>query len=236
MGSTGPSIFSLHGIKYHVRKFCPWLVPVHRWFFALRNGNRPVEAVFTDIYRKKWWGSAETVSGVGSLLVSTRTLRRELPLLFKKYSVTSVLDIPCGDFNWMKEVDLAAIAYTGADIVEELIKDNNARYPGIRFVQLDIIKDPLPSVDLILCKDLMIHLSTDAIFSVIKNLKASGATYLLATTSVDPAVSNTDIPSGYFRKINLRNAPFNFPAPLEVIAEDDEALGSACALWRISDL
>jgi hypothetical protein len=36
-----------------------------------------------------------------------------------------MLDAPCGDFNWMKEVDLSAVHYTGGDIVEPLVNSNH---------------------------------------------------------------------------------------------------------------
>ena len=55
--------------------------------------------------------------------------------------ITSVLDIPCGDFNWMQKVDLSNIEYIGADIVEELIKKNIEIYEGknnLRFKVLNL--------------------------------------------------------------------------------------------------
>ena len=43
-----------------------------------------------------------------------------------------MLDIPCGDFYWMKEVDLKDIEYIGADIVDELIKKNNDKFKAVK--------------------------------------------------------------------------------------------------------
>jgi hypothetical protein len=38
-----------------------------------------------------------------------------------------LLDIPCGDFNWMKLLNLG-VDYIGADIVGELIAENRRRF------------------------------------------------------------------------------------------------------------
>jgi hypothetical protein len=65
----------------------------------------------------------ESVSGHGSTIDATEGIRRELPKLFAKFHVKSLLDIPCGDCNWIKgwiwpSFDL----YLGADIVDELVE------------------------------------------------------------------------------------------------------------------
>ncbi|CAE6935807.1 hypothetical protein [Paraburkholderia domus] len=73
--------------------------------------------VFRDIYLGKKWHSAESVSGWGSEQGNTERFVRELPDLASRYNVTSVLDVPCGDFNWMRHVDLGDIDYIGADFV-----------------------------------------------------------------------------------------------------------------------
>ena len=40
----------------------------------------------------------------------------------------SLLDAPCGDFNWMRHVPLGGVSYTGADVVPELIARNRRDY------------------------------------------------------------------------------------------------------------
>ena len=56
-----------------------------------------------------------------------KTLRNELPNLLQEFKVESMLDIPCGDFYWLKEVNLDFLTYTCADIVEHIIQENNIR-------------------------------------------------------------------------------------------------------------
>ncbi len=196
---------------------------------------------FARIYADNFWGSQESKSGIGSSLHVTRHLRRELPLLLRKYGVSSILDIPCGDFNWMREVDLEGISYLGADLVDEIVRDNINRYPGKRFATLDITSSPLPRVDLIFCRDCLFHLSYADIRKAITNCARSGSTYLMVTSNVWRSTVNGDIRTGAWRKLNLENPPFDFPQPLDLIVEGCQEGGGFAAdkcmcLWRLSDI
>ena len=71
--------------------------------------------IFSEYFKENAWGSDESVSGAGSTVQATKWLVRELSDLLRRYSVKSVLDLPCGDFNWMRYVDLSGIDYVGAD-------------------------------------------------------------------------------------------------------------------------
>ena len=76
---------------------------------------------FQRIFEENAWGNRESVSGEGSNLERTKVVRAELPGLLARHGVRSLLDAPCGDFYWMKEVDLAGVDYIGVDIVPEII-------------------------------------------------------------------------------------------------------------------
>jgi len=142
------------------------------------------EDVFTQIYKTRGWRSRESASGPGSTVAITATIRKLIPELVTRYNVQTFLDIPCGDFNWMKEVDLSGIRYIGADLVADLISENERNYPvsNICFTQLDLIRDSLPKADLILTRDCLVHLSFDDCSAALKNIKASNSTWLLTTT------------------------------------------------------
>jgi hypothetical protein len=186
--------------------------------FKIKSGSKA--EVFKRIYKSNFWESKESKSGGGSTIASTTAIRSQLPLVIKKYNISSILDIPCGDYNWMKEVDLP-VFYTGADIVDELISENNERFAKdkVGFVKLDITKDNLPKVDLIFCKDLFQHLSYEDVFSAIDSIKKSKSKYLL-TTSYDLTIRNYDIISGDYRALNLMKKPFCFNEPLLEISEN----------------
>jgi SAM-dependent methyltransferase len=173
---------------------------------------------FTEIYEKNLWASPESVSGGGSEMQNTKVIRNELPVLIQKFGIESILDIPCGDWNWMKSVDLCGASYIGADIVEPLIGLNKANHQNVDFRVLDITKDELPKVDLIFTRDCLGHLSNDNVLRAIRNCKESGAKYLLAT-SFTKFNHNNDITDGGWKCINLMIDPF-FLNPIYLINED----------------
>lgn len=190
--------------------------------------------VFQKIYQMNYWENDESVSGHGSDLASTQTIRKILPDVFKKFHVKSVLDIPCGDFHWFKEMKLD-IYYIGADIVPELIADNfKYNDKNHLFMMLDITEEMLPRADLILCRDLLGHFSNHDVQLALRNIKRSGAKYLLATTF--PTRENPgDIKTGEWRPINLGwvwglgNPELLINEQCGVPGYEDKALG----LWEL---
>ena len=74
------------------------------------------KAAFTTIYRQNVWGSRESVSGNGSTLASTEVFRAEFAALLTTLGIRSILDAPCGDFNWMRLVPLPPAHATPAPI------------------------------------------------------------------------------------------------------------------------
>ena len=196
------------------------------------------EQVFKDIYQNNRWEGTASISGTGSGLDRTGVIARELPPLLRELGVRTMLDIPCGDFNWMKNVDLTGISYTGADIVQELIRADSARYGGwAQFRCLDLVSDPLPLHDLVFCRDCLVHLSYVEIFRALRNVCASGATYLL-TTTFPCRTENWDIGTGGWRPLNLQRPPLSLPPPLRLINEGCTDGGGAYAdkslgLWHV---
>ena len=194
---------------------------------------------FERISEKGQWGSAEeTISGSGSTLANTENLRSLLPKLIAEIGAKSILDVPCGDFHWMRHVlpECPAVeSYIGMDIVPGIIQRNSNRFkdPRILFSLGDLISGPLPNVDLVINRDSLIHFSFRDIDRTIANLARSGSTYLMTTTHEDVS-ENGDIVTGRWRPINLMMAPFFFPYPTRLIDENEK--GKSLALWRIEDL
>ena len=202
------------------------------------SGRDNSREIFDYYFKHNLFGDADSLSGTGSSLEATQTIRNELPNIFQRLNIKSLLDIPCGDFYWAKEIDWIDIEYTGADVVAGIIDQNNQSYKTShrRFIELDILEDALPQNDLILCRDLFIHFSNEQILNAIDNIKKSGARYLLTTHYTK--VSNKNIKLGSFRPINLKIAPFFFPPPEQEIADDDyvRLWGRTLSLWKIEDL
>jgi hypothetical protein len=201
-----------------------------------------LEQTFTSIFGKNLVQAGESVSGPGSCLAQTAEIRQRLPLLISDLRVRSLLDAPCGDFNWLSHVTLGLDQYIGVDIVSQLVAQNQQRYGGAgrQFLHLDVVAHPLPCVDLILCRDLLVHFNFNEIFKTLRNFKRSQSTYILMTQFSNRAVNN-DIVTGDWRTLNFERHPFNFPSPLiQIIEKCTEAGGSysdkSLALWRLADL
>ena len=84
---------------------------------------------------------------------------------------------------------------------------------------MDITKVRLPTGDLILCRDCLVHFSLSDIHSALNNFKASQSRYLLTTTFTN-LTFNQEIRTGSWRPLNLEIEPFNFPKPILVINEN----------------
>lgn len=233
-------------MKKMIKKLLPsWMLIAYRNRKVKKQKQQQAAAdqVFADIYQNNHWKSAESISGKGSEIRQTEVLIKELSKLLKERQVRSVLDIPCGDLNWMQKVDLENIDYTGADIVEELINTNAEKYKertNFKFRVLNLITDPLPKCEMVIVRDCLVHLSYEEIFKAIENLKSSGSEFLLTTTFPEHHI-NHDILTGKWRPLNLQDKPFNFPTPVMVINEKCTQGGGkykdkSMALWRISDL
>ena len=201
---------------------------------ALRRTS--LATVFSEIYETNAWRDPESVSGRGSTLARTNIITSRLPLLLQELNAKSLLDAACGDFNWMRYVDLGSIEYIGVDIVPALIDRNRQLYQTDQrtFAVHDITRDRLPDADVILCRDCLIHLSCKSIKATISNFKQTSATHLLCTTHTT-ITENIDCPDGSWRNINLLLPPFNFPQPVKSIVEDAE-LGKCIGVWPLKDL
>jgi SAM-dependent methyltransferase len=205
------------------------------------SSSQSQQATFTGIFSTNGWQNAESVSGAGSTRARGADFAPALISLFDAYGITSILDAPCGDFNWMQAI-LAQrdLSYVGVDIVAELIAGNARTYaaPNRRFLCRDMTRADLPAADLILCRDGLVHLSFADARAAIRNFRRSGSRYLLTTTFVRHR-RNRDIATGGWRALNLQAAPFDLPPPLALIDErladpsgeySDKRLG----LWKLA--
>src|SRR3984957_18713709 len=139
-------------------------VLAHQRVGALRESftDLPLAQRFQRIHDTNLWGATASISGLGSELDATAVLRAELPQLFRKLAITSLLDAPCGEARWINHGDLG-VRTVGVDIVPALIESlqASAAVGDIRgeYHLADITRDPLPGCDAILCRDCLVHLS-----------------------------------------------------------------------------
>ncbi|KAL3896352.1 MAG: hypothetical protein SGCHY_004125 [Lobulomycetales sp.] len=190
------------------------------------------QGAFEKIYQTKAWGDGESLSGVGSYVKYTTNVRKMVSHVIRKYGIKSLLDAPCGDFNWQPMIkDLRNINYTGVDIVPYLISRHSRKYLGIdgfRFSHWNMAEDILPKgrFDIIMTRDMIQHNSLEDGLKIIRNIEQSGAKYLL-TNFHDNQVGNTNVPPGGYYPINVMLPPFSFPEPIVYVLEGspDSATG-----------
>jgi hypothetical protein len=196
---------------------------------------------FRRIRETNLWGAEASISGLGSEMDATTVLRAELPRLLKKLGVASLLDAPCGDAGWINHADLD-VRYTGVDIVPSLIEVLQARAAAGEmdgeYRLADITGDSLPRCDAILCRDALVHLSFANIERAVANFRASGATWLIATTFPDWQ-ANQDCEDGDWRALNFEREPFKWGPPVELVNENCTEAGGgwrdkSLGVWRLS--
>lgn len=197
---------------------------------------------FELIYNENYWESDESRSGLGSEIKNTKEVLKALKKIIKEYNIRSIIDIPCGDFNWMSKMDMKKIDYKGYDIVRPVIIDNNKKFKknNINFYNSDITTSRLAKGDLMFVRDCLVHFSFEDITKSIFRIKQSGSKYLMSTSFVN-LEKNIDIYSADWRPINLEKDPFNFPKPIVTINEKCKEMNGIYAdksicLWDINKI
>lgn len=182
-----------------------------------------------DLFKQGWTSDRgdQTVCGWGSEIEHTEDIRQELPIILKEYNVKLFNDAGCGDLNWISTVDLSDIDYMGYDIVPRA----KWNYP-LKCRQMDISDNIMRKADMILCRDVFIHLPNNTVQKILDNFKQS-SDLLLTTTFMDLSSNSDrlDEPSIKYAKINLSIEPFNLGKPLICIKENYP--NKYTCLWRL---
>lgn len=156
-------------------------------------------------------------AGPMATMEASAPFRAWLPAALDLYDIKTMLDVPCGCWNWMQHVDLGDVKYTGWDVEPEIVNRNITRHGGGKktFRQANLLTiDRLPKVDLILCRDFLMHMPDENISLILKKFIASGSKYLL-TSNFPGAVNDfpynpdRDTLKGEARVFDLTADPFN---------------------------
>jgi hypothetical protein len=211
-------------------------------YYSLATSCDPNSSmIFDDIYTTGTWGSRiyeiedtynnaqfpppnrNPASGLGSSLGhATVNALSFLRNTIRNYSITSMIDIPCGDTNWIFdsfETDSLSL-YIGLDISEKIIALNKKRYAhhhnklfqlwdGSRCDMPKYFNNSLPhTVDLIHSRDVIQHLPLVQGKRFLCNVVLSKSLYFITTTF--DSKENRDVKAGDYYENNLRLAPFFF--------------------------
>lgn len=162
------------------------------------------------------------VCGCGSQMDdSTKNLRHNLYSFLKKHGIKSLADIPCGDFWWMRHIDLFDISYFGGDIITPQIEKISKLFPDKNFQRIDLRIDPLPHAHLLFSRDCLFHLSNEDKRKVFDNFLDSKIEFILMSNH--PLSSNNlDIATGDFGHINWQLQPWNFESPIDILYDSNQ--------------
>lgn len=177
------------------------------------------DAAVLERMRKGWRGgeSEGTPCGTGSRKAGTREIRKYLPGLLEKFGVRSVCDAGAGDLYW-KVGPLKGVQYQAFDLVP--------RCTGVQ--KWDITKTALPACDLILCRQVLIHLDPPRVKAALALFRESAPLLLASTYDVE----NVFDPARQFNKTNLSAAPYGLGPPVSGIVDCKGLL----ALWRLNEV
>ena len=205
---------------------------------------------FLYIYSTEYWKGAKesaSVSGVGSNEDSTNIFVNELTSFLVSNKVESIVDAPCGDWKWMSKVNLKNISYTGCDIVPNLIESNNKKFKkhNVNFLVKDLSEDNLPKSDLIIIRDLLVHLDDKDIAKCLRNIKKTNYKYIGITNYPNLRKNKRRMLGDYlrlgdkWRAINFTKEPYNLQEPTYNLSDKNDLTdldkNKYMSIWKNED-
>lgn len=196
------------------------------------NSSDQYKQLFTSIYERQLWngGNANVpLSGPGSSLGCTQTFRSVLESYIQQYEIKSILDLGCGDLTWISTTSVFTsntCKYWGYDVVESILAPARVKYASDSrkvFVTADITNenDAFPVIDLIIVRDVLFHLESQAILRLFRKLRATSFKYIFLTSHPNVEVNTDVFDRWYYRSINLLREPYSLPLPNGSITEHE---------------
>jgi hypothetical protein len=190
------------------------------------------QQLFEKIYEKGAWGYSNDptqpfFSGTGSHKneIVTPYLKAVEDFVGKFEKKPNVVDLGCGDFSIGSKLRHLCDNYIACDIVPALIDFNKMHFDslGVDFRVLDLIKEELPSGDIVFIRQVLQHLSNRQILNAIPRL-CSTYKYLVLTEHLPSNKDfqpNIDILPGkdirlqFNSGIVLTSPPFNMQVKMQ---------------------
>jgi SAM-dependent methyltransferase len=181
---------------------------------GLRNRYRSPEAVFTEIYERGHWGGTpgEFYSGSG-------THDEEIVSAYMS-TISTFVDLGCGDFHVGRRLLPLCSRYVGVDIVAPLVARNESLFGNgtIRFVHADVVEAELPHGDVAILRHVLQHLSNREIGEILRKLPAYRWVLITEHYPTDnPAiVPNRDMVHGGYVRVHENSGVYLSEPPFDV--------------------
>jgi hypothetical protein len=168
-----------------------------------------LKARFEKIYADDKWTYG---SGPGSLESINKPYIEFLESFIQNNKVDKIIDIGCGDFQFMRRVDMGQASYLGFDVATSIVKVNQTKFGNdrLKFCEMPDDFSQIPDCDIFILKDIMIHLDNKYCQKLINCIK-SKSKYAIFVNNCTNIIEdyNKDINSGDFRPVDVSLAPFN---------------------------
>lgn len=167
---------------------------------------------FDAIYKYNLWLSG---SGTGSIPWNNHGYIEFLQSILEQYQINTVVDIACGDYRLWKKIKYEG-KYLGIDIVQTVIVDNNKKYANhrVQFINFNVLNEeaaPIQHPDLVIIKDVFIHLPYKDIFKMLHAVNKMNPKYILLCEDAHYSTPRYDIRAGLYRPISFKRLIQNEP-------------------------
>lgn len=202
---------------------------------------------FARIYRDEEWG-VEARSGLGSKEDTTREIRPIIEQFLQEKGIESVVDAGCGHWpsGYQRFMQWRGVHYVGVDVVPFVVEENtqffsdpaNLQRYGLASAQCFCgdVSSELPSADLLIVKDVLMHLPSAAIQKFINNNLSPRYRYVLLVQNEVPHNFRAmmDIEPGQLLPFNIADPPFVGATEFETIFRWKSDEPKSVQLWEPS--
>lgn len=142
-------------------------------------------------------GLGESMSGIGSHKIYTRRFVSHVNRIIEEKQIKTIFDASCGDWNWMRDVNLNGIEYVGNDISSVVIEHNKDKYDdaeNVHFLCGDCLEHLQEkknnSYDLCVLRQTLEHLSNEDCIDIVSEVKRTSR-YAIITSGTPSETSNS---------------------------------------------
>ena len=205
------------------------------------------KARFEDVYATGQWQHGDPSvprSGTGSTVQRTEAVRAAILEAIALTNATSIVDAPCGDLTWMRELFPAfaarGVRYVGVDIARSQVARLQAEFRGqahVAFRAVDLVAQPTPRADLIFSRQALQHLNAEEALRVLHRWSRSGSRFLLQTQYSLRGAADENynrLSGGDWARVDFTRPPYNLTRPLRTWTDSSgEGYDEVLALWRL---